>query len=70
MRERDIQWHTQLVPFAVQAIHDYCERRNYRCRGCPYSPAKLGREPDGVACCIFANCPCSWDVKAPERREA
>ena len=58
----DINRQTQLIPFAFKAIHDFCERRDYRCKGCPYSPAKIG----GDGCCIFADCPCSWDIEIEE----
>lgn len=62
MPELDINWHTQLAPFAVKALHDYCAGR-HSCKGCRYRPGMIGGDPLGVACCIFANPPCEWPIE-------
>lgn len=49
---------------AIKPIRAYCEERNYKCRGCRYSIKWIIRDYKGSACCIFGNCPCSWE--APE----
>ena len=47
---------------AVEYIKAYCKSRNYRCKGCRYSIDFIVPEYKGCACCVFANCPCSWDT--------
>ena len=51
----------------IPAIKEYCEKRDYRCRGCKWSADKWEKrfnvEHDPYATCLFANCPCSWEVE-------
>ena len=47
---------------AIQPIKDYCENRNYKCKGCRYSIKYINPQYDGLMCCVFANCPCDWEV--------
>lgn len=44
-------------------IKEYCKNRNYRCKGCAYSVHKPWiNDIAKNDTCIFANCPCSWDL--------
>lgn len=47
---------------AIIPIKNYCEERNYKCRGCRYSIKYIVPDYKGYATCIFANCPCSWGM--------
>ena len=44
-----------------EAIVRLCESRNLRCKGFPYSIRKLMPDYNGLASCIFADTPISWD---------
>ncbi len=44
----------------VNGIIEYCEKRNYKCKGCNYSINKLLYIKLPFSTCIFENCPCDW----------
>lgn len=46
---------------ARKAIHDYCQERHYKCRGCRYSIKWLIPTYKGYATCVFGACPCDWE---------
>lgn len=43
------------------AIKSLCKKRKYRCKGCSYSAKKL-TVLQTTQTCIFANCPCDWNI--------
>lgn len=47
---------------AIPSIKDYCTNRNYKCNGCRFSIKYFVPDYKGYATCIFANCPCTWDI--------
>ena len=47
---------------AVKAISEYCANRHYKCKGCRYSIKYIMPDYDGYADCVFANCPCDWEI--------
>lgn len=51
---------------AMKFIKSYCEKRHYKCRGCRYSIKYIIPEYQGHMCCVFADCPCDWDMKEKE----
>lgn len=50
------------VLFGIKML---CTDRHYNCRGCPYS-AKKTTVLAIDKFCIFANCPCDWEIKEKE----
>lgn len=53
---------TRISDEAFEAIKKYCTDRNYKCNGCMYRIDKVTKEHSKLLTCIFANCPCSWEV--------
>ena len=51
---------------ALEAIKAYCIKRAYKCRGCRYSIKYIVPDYKGYSCCIFANCPCTWEINKEE----
>lgn len=54
---------TQINPNAIKAIHDLCVKRDGKCKGCQFSLVKLIGDEAGLGCCVFGNCPSSWDCE-------
>lgn len=50
-----------------ECIRQYCIARNYKCTGCRYSYRYIvPKEHPGYdkrMCCIFDNCPSSWEPR-------
>ena len=51
---------------ARKPIRDYCENRKYKCKGCRYSIKFIIPDYKGNACCVFGDCPCSWEIDKVE----
>lgn len=47
---------------AIRPIAEYCAKRDYKCKGCRYSIDFITKEHSKASTCVFANCPCSWEV--------
>lgn len=45
---------------AFKAVYEYCDSRNYKCKGCRYSIDKVNKNHSPYTECIFSNCPSSW----------
>ena len=45
----------------LQDIKNLCTKRKYKCKGCIYSRRKLTTLIT-TSDCIFANCPCDWEI--------
>lgn len=68
--ERMTSIYSSVVQQELQSmVRDYCKQRNYKCSGCMYSIKKHYKKLTGedykgkIATCIFANCPCDWEVE-------
>lgn len=52
-----------VVKFAIPYIKDYCKKKHYKCKTCRYYIGKVAEEFTEYTSCIFANCPCDWDIE-------
>ena len=48
---------------AIKPIAEYCYNRDFKCKGCRYNIDFITKEHSKYSTCIFANCPCDWEVK-------
>lgn len=59
-------WRPEVNSAFVQVIKEYCENREYKCKGCKWSAEKwekkCGVKTNEYITCFFANCPCNWKV--------